>query len=285
MMNWVYPDPRYFISSTNQVLLNYSHQNLYPDGDDPLSFADRMACGWLFGHYCRQSKSFTRLPSVVNFTVKFSSQDLSFYRALPVSRTSDTTGYVASPGFDEGFQYTSPFDGWANLTVPVNHTVMVSFPVFNIYSTRAFSYDILEFTVYGSNHSLRYQSESYRHRFQNQSEHTSVIDVPYQQADREVIVQWNETGSKSVPAQVFHNAMLITLHLFSLIHLDPMPDDQRPIELGAFKMLYSFHSSSDSPTQVVNTLFNCSGDLYTSFRQHLHCNMEVECFNREDETG
>jgi hypothetical protein len=277
MMNWVYPDPRYFISSTNQVILNYSHQNLYPNADDTFADYELEWCNYraqlnMYRHTCPQpSSSFTRLPSMVNFTIRFFSHDLSFYHALPVSRTSDTTGYVASPGFDEGFHYTSPFDGWANLTVPINHSVMVSFPVFNIYSTKEYSYDILEFTVYHrSKLGLRYQSgnkNESRQRLQYQSKdivnmnESMLLNFPYQQAYNEVIVKWSETGSKSVPAQVYHGAALITLHLFSLLHLKPVPDDTRPIELGGFKMLYSFHPISDRLCWRLAVEKKCSIDV------------------------
>jgi hypothetical protein len=58
-----------------------------------------------------------------------------------------------------------------------------------------------------------------------------------------------------------------------------------PVPHGRFKMLYSFHPSSHTPSQLANGLLDCSGDDYSTFQQHVHCNLRVECVDGRDETG
>ena len=56
-------------------------------------------------------------------------------------------------------------------------------------------------------------------------------------------------------------------------------------ETHCFKMLHSFHPKSNVPQKVSSGLFNCSVDYYWRFKQHLECNLRVECQDRRDETG
>nr|KAG5696633.1 hypothetical protein BaRGS_034094 [Batillaria attramentaria] len=48
-------------------------------------------------------------------------------------------------------------------------------------------------------------------------------------------------------------------------------------------MLFSFHLDTEAPRKLENGLFDCSLPHYTSFKQHLECNLELECQNGEDE--
>ncbi|KAK7466516.1 hypothetical protein BaRGS_00037391 [Batillaria attramentaria] len=52
-----------------------------------------------------------------------------------------------------------------------------------------------------------------------------------------------------------------------------------------FKLLFSFHPVSQAPHKVKSGLWNCSVPHYASFKQHVHCNLEVECEGGEDEGG
>ena len=49
-----------------------------------------------------------------------------------------------------------------------------------------------------------------------------------------------------------------------------------------FKCLFSFHLTTEAPNKSSSGLFNCSRH-YDTFRQHLDCNLRVECQNQEDE--
>ncbi|KAK7462032.1 hypothetical protein BaRGS_00038561, partial [Batillaria attramentaria] len=52
-----------------------------------------------------------------------------------------------------------------------------------------------------------------------------------------------------------------------------------------FRMLYSIHNVTQAPQVMHSGLFNCSVPYYPAFRQHLECNLETQCFAREDEDG
>jgi hypothetical protein len=53
----------------------------------------------------------------------------------------------------------------------------------------------------------------------------------------------------------------------------------------SFKVLFSFHKEHMLPSTLQSGLFNCSGEDYPSFQQHVDCNLEVECHDGRDERG
>ena len=52
-----------------------------------------------------------------------------------------------------------------------------------------------------------------------------------------------------------------------------------------FTLLYTFHSTPQSPRKLPSGMFNCSVSFYEDFDEHLHCNLRHECERREDEGG
>ena len=52
-----------------------------------------------------------------------------------------------------------------------------------------------------------------------------------------------------------------------------------------FQLKFSFHPESKAPKRLLSGLYNCSVDYYRTFKQHLHCNLKVECEDGRDETG
>jgi hypothetical protein len=219
----------------------------------------------------RHYRPYTDLPPPANFTITFFSRPLSTRSSLLVSQASPTTGYVASPGFDAGFRFVHDYQGWANVTVPKAHGLLVSFPVFNLFQMdEVYSHPVieawLELTVYGGG-----------------SERNNNVS-----ADNDVLDHWRESNRKSLPARVYHNATRSHLFMDFSAFIDGTTkelDLAAKIEIGGFKMLYSFHLPSRRPVQNDKGLFNCSVDFYLDFSQHLHCNLEVECQGGQDETG
>jgi hypothetical protein len=69
-----------------------------------------------------------------HFRVKFYSMLLSSRNLLPVVATSESAGYVTSPGFDQGFMYVQPYLGAmkTDLTVPDNRSLVISFHTANV---------------------------------------------------------------------------------------------------------------------------------------------------------
>ena len=54
---------------------------------------------------------------------------------------------------------------------------------------------------------------------------------------------------------------------------------------SCFKLLFSFHPEYRVPQRLSGHLFNCSVDDYWSFKEHLDCNMQVNCEDGQDESG
>ena len=52
---------------------------------------------------------------------------------------------------------------------------------------------------------------------------------------------------------------------------------------SCFKMLFSFHPEGTVPQILKGGLYNCSVHYYWRFRQHLQCNIEVQCEDGRDE--
>lgn len=100
------------------------------------------------------------------------------------------------------------------------------------------------------------------------------------------IRRWSESGSKAVPAKAFREASLVSvLFVDKLAGLGNFFESPWLVEIGGFKMRYSFHPHSQSPAQLENGLMNCSVDYYHTFQEHLDCNLMTECMNGQDETG
>ena len=51
------------------------------------------------------------------------------------------------------------------------------------------------------------------------------------------------------------------------------------------KMLFSFYAKGNVPKRLKSGLYNCSGNDYRRFQQHLDCNLKVECEDGRDEAG
>ena len=84
---------------------------------------------------------------------------------------------------------------------------------------------------------------------------------------------WRKCGSQYIAPQVYN--LSLRIHFVS---------DRRVNNIG-FKMKFSFHAYTQSPTKLASGLFNCSVSYYTQFKDHVDCNMKLECEGREDERG
>ncbi|KAK7497060.1 hypothetical protein BaRGS_00011796, partial [Batillaria attramentaria] len=83
---------------------------------------------------------------------------------------------------------------------------------------------------------------------------------------------WTKCGMHVVPAEVYNSTVLILRFVYNY-HF--------PIK--GFKMVYSFHQKHLAPRKVGVGMFNCSVPHYSSFQQHLDCNLDTECEGGEDE--
>nr|KAG5690415.1 hypothetical protein BaRGS_026462 [Batillaria attramentaria] len=80
---------------------------------------------------------------------------------------------------------------------------------------------------------------------------------------------WRKCLNEALPADVYIASLSIRYVV--------------PKDVTGFKMLFSFHPMRETPRKLKSGLFDCSASHYASFRQHLDCNLEVECQGREDE--
>ena len=83
---------------------------------------------------------------------------------------------------------------------------------------------------------------------------------------------WEKCNENHIPADEY-TAHAVKVHVSS----GPKP-------LTGFKMLFSFHPIEEASAKLESGFFNCSVAHYSSFQRHLHCNLEPECWEGQDET-
>ena len=191
------------------------------------------------------------MPAVLpRFEIVYKSTTEQLWTRMTPVLTSETTGFVTSPGFDVTRTYSPFLDAWCNVTVPTEHVVMVSFPYFALLSTP---------------------------RMKTPLGHGSFVSLsavtPTGQAENEETLHKTEYISPRV-----FLASVLTVRFVS-DHLG-LKNEQR----SGMNMSFSFHPTLTAPRVLVGTeFFNCSVPHYAAFQQHLHCNMRRECEGREDE--
>ena len=147
-------------------------------------------------------------------------------------------------------------NAWYSLSIPKQTTVMVSFPRFyntpsKIYRMRANSW-------------LLYRCDSL----------VELSSVTYSGLIRE---EFKVDYTDYIPPKALHVTMLV-------IHTNYICQTRITESLNnTMNMSYSFHLLIAAPNMLGSGLFNCSVSHYSSFQQHLHCNLELECQGGEDE--
>ena len=169
-------------------------------------------------------------------------------RMIPVW-TSMSSGYVMSPGFDVTRSYGPFLDAWCNVTIPDQHVMMVSFPHFALL---AYSFDRIVFGYPGFVELLS-------------------ISLAGVVVDQQIFYQ-----TEYLSPQLFYSAVL-AIHFKSG---DALWDRE---QRSGMNMSFSFHPVHSAPEVLDTGFFNCSVPHYSSFGQHLHCNLQQECEGGEDE--
>ena len=82
---------------------------------------------------------------------------------------------------------------------------------------------------------------------------------------------WTAVQVQNIPAEVYNCS--IGIRFLTIYHTN------------SFKIRFSFHPLHARPRKSLSGLFNCSVPFFTSFKEHLHCNLKQECETREDEGG
>jgi hypothetical protein len=95
-------------------------------------------------------------------------------------------------------------------------------------------------------------------------------------SDRRATV-WITCGTQFIPAALYNSSLLLRFYSEARTFW--------PYYYKGFQMAFFFHNKSVALATLPSGLFNCSDNNYEGFRQHLDCNMHVECENGEDEHG
>ena len=197
-----------------------------------------------------QKHTYKYMPAVLPvFEIVFKSTPQQLWSRMTPVFTSKKAGFVTSPGFDVTRPYDLFPDAWCNITIPDHHVVMVSFPHFALRSRN------VNPLLFG------------HHNFVRLSEVTLTG-----------LVQKQHTFSQTeyISPRLYHSAML-TIRFKS-------EKSDWDVELrSGVNMSFSFHPQLSAPGLLTTGLFNCSVPHYTSFQQHLHCNLKQDCEGGEDE--
>ena len=83
----------------------------------------------------------------------------------------------------------------------------------------------------------------------------------------------NDCAFNAIGPRVYDSSL--SIHYFVRKMVEPL----------SFRILFSFLHSSLAPTLLPSGLLDCSVSHYTSFKPHVHCNLQQECEGGEDEGG
>ena len=102
------------------------------------------------------------------------------------------------------------------------------------------------------------------------------LTLYFRDSNGSVISQWNQGRNGRFIVNVY-NVSSVTLQLSN--------PAISCLQTYCLKLVFSFHSKSTAPQRLGSGLYNCSVDDYWRFRQHLDCNLKVECEDGRDESG
>jgi hypothetical protein len=171
-----------------------------------------------------------------------------------VEYLSNSSGFITLPGFHAHLNYPLGLSLTRRVELPPEQVLMLSSRQFQVYDR------ILRITSYPAYYSC-YDDILKLNTVSNGS----------------VKLFKKLCGDKGLDPTLFTSS--VELSFVSKILLSYFT---RPFASG-FELLFSFHPSKASITQLPNGRFDCSRH-YAAFRQHLECNVRLECEGGEDET-
>ncbi|KAL8580965.1 hypothetical protein ACOMHN_017532 [Nucella lapillus] len=101
------------------------------------------------------------------------------------------------------------------------------------------------------------------------------ISLYYSQSNSEMILLWERKTN--------HHSDFA--HLCNTTHIFLEVNSSDCVNTTCFRLFFSFFPENHWPVQLSSGLWNCSVQHYTSFHQHLACNLKAECEDGRDETG
>jgi hypothetical protein len=177
---------------------------------------------------------------------------------LDIVYTSEhTAGYITQPGYSEHLRYPIGLMMFHTIKVLPGQILMLSVAEFATYNRIAgtFAESKLDYSCLFD-------------------DYLQVNDILSNGVEKR---RWTLCGDQFTGPTIFNGSIVLRFK-------SPWvgPHIIRAYATG-FELRFSLHPSSESITQLPNGLFNCS-QHYTAFRQHLECNVRLECESGEDET-
>ncbi|KAK7482999.1 hypothetical protein BaRGS_00025776, partial [Batillaria attramentaria] len=196
-----------------------------------------------------------RAAATVSTSVVVTSDDADSEKYSPqleLNFTSNTTGYIQTPGWDGDRKYPMLMNSWAGVEVPGQHSVMVSFVSVN-----------LQF-----------------YRYELCKPQLSARDVVWVYAGGKTSgdLFWKSCIRSPVPEPTLLNVSSLHVHFTS-------EEAKARFRGTGFRLLFSFHRQDEQLTQLDGGLWNCSVPVWERFKQHFPCNLQQECVNWEDEAN
>jgi hypothetical protein len=254
----LYVHPRRFVVAHVLMLGNESEQeSVCSDTFSWMSVFDDLSTDRVFARLlCKYRPHFQVLFSSTNqlhFSVyrkstgRISSNatEVLLTNHIPVTMLSATSGYLTSPGYDGLHYRPNDVDIAHTLTAPTEHVAVMV------------SFEHLDITEYPCRHI---------------GAHLTVS-----------VISDNGTEMQTMRLCKQRSALVLHARKIRLSQTYNLFTD-KPEDLG-FKMFFSFHKQNEIPQQNEAGQFNCSVSYYSSFQQHLHCNMYEECVDGRDEGG
>ena len=145
-------------------------------------------------------------------------------------------------------------DDWAQVDVPANHSVMVSFVRVDIEQDYVGNCGFDSLTVYIG----KRKGSTNVNREKSNNATTLVL-----------------CNGSPIPENTVYHTDVLSFHFVS--------DDKQ--DRSGFKLLFSFHPDSAIPAKTASGKWNCSLAHWPQFQMHFPCNMVEECDGGEDEAN
>ncbi|KAK7503736.1 hypothetical protein BaRGS_00004859, partial [Batillaria attramentaria] len=162
---------------------------------------------------------------------------------LPVTKITNTTGYITTFAFDGKIRYANYiYFQNAEVTVPAGYFLLVSFPHVDIQESPSCQLDGLSLALYES--------------WQGSSQYWQ---------------EWIKCGRENIPAKIYNTSLSVDF------------SSDKAVSGTGFKMFYSIHPANQQPERLTSGLFNCSVPYFHTFQLHFSCNLATDCVEGEDE--
>ncbi|KAL8619709.1 hypothetical protein ACOMHN_025795 [Nucella lapillus] len=220
----------------------------------------------------------TRSPKTTASSVDLS---VNFTNAPPpeieIIHLTPTSGYIQSPSWDGTNGYPSFFDGWKELVVPPNCSVMISVIAMEIEGVEYCDYDRLTITI-GNN-----QIKAIGNCTTAQKNYTTAVENYTRALENSTAIKDCALANQTTKLTHCDDVPVLKTSVFNTNVLKFNMTTDEDLEYSGFRLYFSFHQNNEVPQQLDNGKWNCSVPFWPQFQKHLLCNMAYECLNGEDE--